>query len=254
MAEPSNTVDMDPNHENGKERALSLNALPHELQLEITGFLSFVDTQMLRGTSRHFQNLIPSPTHDDLLKAEDTFEVRMKKLLYCNACSRLRKADKFSAKMQRTNAKGNKGGKWTRFCIECGIRPLTGNAADKRKFGRGIRWHNCGVPFVRCLRCGRCAQTHASGMVKLCLGCHTQDVETARRQAEMDRIERERSERAERHAQREERRQVWLSDGVGAPSEFSDYDKSVVDAYDQDDWEQDNYAGVEFEMNYSAHS
>lgn len=138
---------------------LNITTLPIELQLEFVSHLTFLEKQLLRSTNKHFRNLISSPTLADLINAElYEQDVKERGLLYCNPCHRLLSPDKFSVKMRRTNRKRNKGGVATRFCIECGCRPLTGTADDELRYKRSCRWEHDGIFYVRCARCLQCGE------------------------------------------------------------------------------------------------
>lgn len=132
---------------------LKITALPIELQLEVVSHLTFLEKQLLRSTNHHFQTLIPEPTKEDFHEAQDTADVNIRRLLYCNGCSRFLRRDRFSTKMQRTNAKGPKGGKYSRFCVQCGCRPQNGTAEDLFKYHRAHRWEHHGVAYVKCSQC-----------------------------------------------------------------------------------------------------
>lgn len=132
---------------------LNITALPIELQLETVSYLTFLEKQLLRSSNHHFRALLPEPTKDDFHEAQDTADVIIRRLLYCNGCNRFLRPDRFSTKMRRTNAKGPKGGKYSRFCIECGCRPQNGTAEDLFKYHRAHRWEHEGVAYVKCRRC-----------------------------------------------------------------------------------------------------
>jgi hypothetical protein len=104
------------------------------------------------------------------------------------------------------------------------------------------------VPLARCLRCTRIARGPEDQAIRLCLSCHTQDVERARAAEELERVRREAREREKRWRLRAERRREWIERGF-ALSDFSEYTSEEEDGRaDPWDWGQDD------DMNYSAHS
>lgn len=158
---------------------LNIATLPIELQLKVISNLTFLEKELLRSTNKHFRSLILAPTREDLVMAElHQQDVKEKALLYCNPCNRLLPPDKFSVKMQRTSKRRNKGGAATRFCIECGCRPLTGTADDEFKYLRSCRWEHNGSFYVRCARCRQCRKAPSTANTAkntlehtVCLGC-----------------------------------------------------------------------------------
>lgn len=187
---------------------LNITALPIELQLEVVSHLTFLEKQLLRSTNHHFQALIPEPTKDEFHKAQDTADVIIKRLLYCNGCNRFLRLDRFSTKMQRTNAKGPKGGKFSRFCVECGCRPQNGTAEDLFKYHRAHRWEHQRVAYVKCSRCNLAAMAAPSmpyGDDAWKNGCCLTCIPIEMRLME-EKAERTRQERIEWEAGAEERR------------------------------------------------
>lgn len=143
----------------------SLFTLPFELHLAIHTYLPFLDRHTLRLTHYYFHNLIDPPTHAELLAAESwRFPY-----LACVGCTRLRPMTAFSPKMI-TKKKAPSGVQaCTRFCIECGRRPLPG----VHRYMLGSRWVEHGVPFARCVKCKQIAQGPEDMGVRMCLPCHT---------------------------------------------------------------------------------
>ena len=162
-------------------QAATLLTLPTELQLEISSHLSFLSTLFLRGTNRHFLSVIPAPSREDLLNAEDTSEATTLKVLYCNPCHRLRHKDQFGRgrMRERSNSKNNVAGrkKLNRFCCDCGARPLTGTMEDAFKYSKGNKWtckikgEDVETTFVGCNKCGECKVADANKKWKLCRNC-----------------------------------------------------------------------------------
>ena len=132
----------------------------------------------------------------------------------------------------------------SRFCIECGRRPLPG----VHRYTLGSRWKENGVPFVRCFSCKIVARALEDQTVLICLSCHMQDLERVRAAEEFERVRREARLRDERRSLREERRRNWVERG------FPLSDFSSADPRDQDDSDSDWDWGQDDDMNYSAHS
>lgn len=221
---------------------MPLLTLPTEMQDSILTHLPFLDLHTLRMTNHYFYNLIPPPTHNDLLEAEKS-EIG---LYACVGCMKLRRKECFSSNM--TKKKKVLGGleAHNRFCIECGRRPLPG----EHQYTRGQRWDENGNPFVRCFKCQRTAQAPEDRSVQLCLSCHTQDLERQRQAEVRKRVQRESEARDQRRLLRAERRRHHLEHG-GAASDTEEEDTSEEEYQDSPFW---GYAGSEYEMNYSAHS
>lgn len=85
------------------------------------------------------------------------------------------------------------------------------------------------MPFVLCLKCKIIAEGPEDQAARLCLSCHTQDLEKARAARELERLRREARLRDERRSLREERRRNWIERG------FAETDFSSADPRDQDD-------------------
>jgi hypothetical protein len=147
--------------------------LPNELHTAISTHLDFLDLHALRLTCHYFHARRPPPTHADYLKAER----ELVDLLACVGCKRLRHVSKFSANMKMKKKGKASGGKSaaTRFCVECGCRPLPG----RYRYMLGSRWEQGGVSFVRCSRCRICAEGPTQN-VRLCVSCYGQDLQKSR--------------------------------------------------------------------------
>lgn len=123
--------------------------LPPELHALITEFLPICDLLQLKLTCGYFHDLIPPPSHDQLLQAESTDWARHRDLYACRYCLRLRPACRFADRMlrRRRSRRGSDSGK--RFCVECGLRPRRGTA----RYGPGAQITVQGIFFVLCLSC-----------------------------------------------------------------------------------------------------
>jgi len=104
----------------------------------------------------------------------------------------------------------------------------------------GARWKELGVPFVRCIRCHLIATGPEDQAVKLCLSCHSQDLE--KEESRRERTLKEAGAKswqmvAEESSLRAERKQRWIERG-GALSDFSEQDPE--DEWDYD-WDTDSY-------------
>ena len=63
----------------------------------------------------------------------------------------------------------------------------------------------------------------ADKAIRLCLGCHTYDIERVRAAEEVQRVQKEFNDREERRRMREDRRIQWIASGYAA-SDFSQHD------------------------------
>ncbi|KAH6722905.1 hypothetical protein BKA61DRAFT_585472 [Leptodontidium sp. MPI-SDFR-AT-0119] len=149
----------------------SLLILPTEMHNQIVRFLPLPDRWSLRQTNTHFAALISAHTHSDLLflereGAQAGFGPR-DTLLTCIGCTKLLRMSKFSPKMY--SKKKARGGvqAGSRFCIECGKRPLPGT----NRYQKGARWKEAGRPWVRCVKCGDVGEGSSDQAVQKCLVC-----------------------------------------------------------------------------------
>lgn len=188
-------------------RKASLVTLPTEVLQSILDELRlcYWDRAALRITNKRFYNLILAPTFDEIFIMERRGSVYHHSrflgptgpFLACGYCLRLRPREKFAAGMIEYhegkrfpgNAYDWQWGtltmrKWElmgsgtgtkarcRFCIECGPRPMDAVDDGTHRY-RGDTWEEDGVPFTRCLRCGRCARAWKKNR-SMCAECHTQ--------------------------------------------------------------------------------
>ena len=93
--------------------------LPTELHDEIISLLSFPEVIRLKLSCRYFHSLIPAPTHQQLLDAEQTFYALRRNLFACQTCIRLRPGARFISIMRMN--KMMRGGKEAshRICLDC---------------------------------------------------------------------------------------------------------------------------------------
>lgn len=124
--------------------------LPPELHLLIAEDLFFIDKLHLQSTCTSLYNIIPPPTHDELLEAEGSAYATKRNLYTCRYCVRLLPACKFADRMlrKRRNRHGPDAGK--RFCIECGLKPREDGPA---RYGPGALVSIQGTLHVICLTC-----------------------------------------------------------------------------------------------------
>jgi hypothetical protein len=217
------------------DTAPSLLALPMEIHAAIFTNLCFPDLYIVRLINHYFYDMIPPPTHAELLTAETSDFARENNIFACVGCTRLCPEAVFSPKMvKRKKAAGGTEAR-NRFCIECGRRPLPG----LHRYMLGARWEESGMLFVRCLRCTTITMGPEEQNVPLCLSCHTQDLERARAAKELERVRREAREQEERRQRRTERRREWIERGF-ALSDFSEYTSEEDSEADPWDWGQDD--------------
>jgi hypothetical protein len=124
-----------------------------ELQLTVVDFLSFEDTIHLKMTSRKCHDLIPKPSHQQLLAAEQTNWAKERGLFTCCHCLRLRRGTKFSDSMIcKKRAPGRRRASF-RFCIECGL-VVPWKDSGARGYSRGHQIRIKGRKYQVCKNCG----------------------------------------------------------------------------------------------------
>jgi hypothetical protein len=189
---------------------------PGEIQNKIVGELEPFDLLLLRATCRHFHNIIPPLDIWELLVAESSDTGFEQDLYACCLCLRLRRASHFADKMKKKDKRKLARGGYSRFCIQCGLKPPPG----KPGYGRGTYITKNDVVSVVCIKCIRLedpAQDANGKITQYCMDCWamTREGQEMQRQKETEvQQERERREkrREEREQRRRERRAVWGSD------------------------------------------
>lgn len=153
--------------------------LASELHLAILSFLpDLKDAKdeedlallQLRRTNRYFRNLVPPPTHDDLLRLE--FVLYKYKVYACKFCLCLRPETKFASTMLKGKTRPYGPAEAKRFCAECGF--------DTTVFGLSQRYcpstRACvdGVDWVWCKECRfvKKGEEATSACVGLCKACY----------------------------------------------------------------------------------
>jgi hypothetical protein len=98
-----------------------LMRLPAEMHLNIIDKLELQDTIVLARTNRYFRSIIPTPTHEELLKAEADDWARNHGLYACSGCVNLRRFEEFADDMKK--GKRSRGGveATERLCLQCGV-------------------------------------------------------------------------------------------------------------------------------------
>lgn len=132
----------------------------------IISHLDFVDKHCLGFITRHFRDLVPPPTYDELLTYEKSMvianyeENKYTRVWYnwstCPGCKRLRLRTKFGTDNKEI---------WYRdgylyLCLECGTRPLPGEF----RYKKGDIWQAGEVEMIRCPMCGECEETMRAGV------------------------------------------------------------------------------------------
>jgi len=201
----------------------TLLTIPVEIQTYIMGHLDIPGLQTLRLSCNYFYIIIPPPVHADLVAIEASLQGNID-YFACVGCTTIRPRAMFSPSMLKKKKTSGGSQACNRFCNECGRRPLPG----LHRWTMGIRWEEDDtrgsyVPFVRCLGCERIARAPADKAIRLCLGCHTYDIERVRAAEEVQRVQKEFNDREERRRMREDRRIQWIASGYAA-SDFSQHD------------------------------
>jgi hypothetical protein len=147
----------------GSPQSLLL-ALPTELLDEIVENLDSGGLVHCRLTCRYFYyNIPPLSKHEQLLAAENLASAVRENMYACRVCLHLLPASKFADQMLRTRlAKGQKDAR-NRFCLECGLKPLTSKSKKfkyKHRWGPGPRLYSKGAHiyvkgerFIICWEC-----------------------------------------------------------------------------------------------------
>ena len=126
--------------------AISLVALPVEIQQEIASYLEFPDNICLRMTCRRFSSVIPPLTHDEALKAEISAFGFQRELYACSHCICLRPRRQFADRMTQFRMSKFGRNKAKRVCVECGVHG-TGTYSP----GSKLVWRN--ENYVVCTAC-----------------------------------------------------------------------------------------------------
>lgn len=153
--------------------------LASELHLAIISFLpDLKDARdehdlallQLRRTNRYFRNLVPPPTHDDLLSLE--LALCKYSVYACRFCLCLQAKTKFASAMLKGKTGVNGKARDRRFCAECGFDTTV--VGSSQRYCPGTRACVDGVDWVWCKHCKhvRKWEEATSGCVGLCKKCH----------------------------------------------------------------------------------
>jgi hypothetical protein len=183
--------------------------LPIEILLIIAQYLDAFSLIWLQRSCRLFREIIPSPTHLELIEAEKAHFGIENDLYACRDCLRLRPRAKFADNMvKRQKAKWGDNST-ERWCVECGLNPRLGT----NRYTAGNIITILGEPNVICLKCRefRQAASENGRPLFVCQVCR-RSTRAIEERAEADRERRERARlRAEQAARRARRREVWGS-------------------------------------------
>ncbi|KAF2016317.1 hypothetical protein BU24DRAFT_199136 [Aaosphaeria arxii CBS 175.79] len=155
--------------------------LPSELHLAIISFLpDLKDAKgehdlallQLRRTNRYFRNLVPPPTHNDLLSLE--LALCKYSVYACKFCLRLQPKTKFAYAMLKGKTGVNGKARDRRFCAECGFD--TTEVGQSQRYCPGTKACVNGVNWIWCKRCkivkkGEEATSVCVGLCKECCRC-----------------------------------------------------------------------------------
>lgn len=147
--------------------------LPLELQYEIISHLptEFPGKYTLRRTCRYFYNLIAQPTHPELLIIERQPFCKLRNLLACKLCLRLRQRSKFGDVMLHQYPGWGKTCPEDRFCVDCGVKKV---GHWPPRYTKGSILKVMGTTHVVCLKCGNvgiCASTCKPTVKGHCIRC-----------------------------------------------------------------------------------
>jgi hypothetical protein len=158
--------------------------LATELHLAIISFLpEFKDAKdkddlallQLRRTNHYFRNLVPPPTHNDLLSLE--LALSKYSVYACKFCLCLRPRTGFASAMLKGKTGVNGTARDRRFCADCGFDTTV--AAKGQRYSPGARACVSGVDRIWCKHCklvknGEEANSVCVGLCKACFntfGC-----------------------------------------------------------------------------------
>lgn len=146
----------------------TIRGLPTEILLIIAHHLDIFSLIRLRCSCCLFREIIPSPTHLELIPAETTEFATENDLYACRDCLRLRPRAKFADNMVK-----KKRAKWgcncsDRFCVDCGISPRPGT----QRYNPGNFVVVQGKTYVICLRCRKLGASALDGnYLPVCQDC-----------------------------------------------------------------------------------
>jgi hypothetical protein len=153
--------------------------LATELHLAIISFLpSLQDARdkydlallQLRRTNRYFRDLVPPPTHDELLSLELAL---FNYFVYaCKFCPYLQPRNKFASKMLKGKRGIYGGSRYKRFCADCGFDTTV--VGQSQGYSPGARACVDGVDWVwcKCCRVVKKGQEAEAMCVGLCRACY----------------------------------------------------------------------------------
>lgn len=146
--------------------------LPTEIHIAIISQLSCPGRPNLKLTNRYFYELVPAPTHPQLLAAEDPIydgeDPDTLKFLTCRDCLRLRPSYKFSDNMRKGRMGGMRSHAHKRFCLDCFVNPKPGTT----RHAKGMYVEVMGEGFVLCRDCVQFGPVRAEQADKRrCAGC-----------------------------------------------------------------------------------
>jgi hypothetical protein len=193
----------------------TIRDLPTEILHIIAYHLDAFSLIWLQRSCRLFRELIPSPTHLELIEAEVTEFGTQNDLYTCRDCLRLRPRAKFADNMvKRKKAKWMEN-RWDRWCVDCGINPRPGT----NRYTAGNLIVILGEPYVICLVCRefRAAASENGKPLTVCQVCRR----LARAIEERKEADRARQERARVRAEQAERR-ARRSEAWGSASDSDD--------------------------------
>lgn len=129
----------------------------------------------LRRTNHYFHNLVPPPTHSDLLSLESAL---FKGSVYaCKFCLCLQPTTKFASAMLKGKTGANGKARDRRFCAECGFDTTV--VGQSQRYCPGTRACVGRVDWVWCKHCRSVKQSEEakSVCVGLCKACYSNEAD-----------------------------------------------------------------------------
>jgi hypothetical protein len=124
----------------------------------------------LRRTNHFFRNLVPPPTHNDLLSLELALS---KHLVYaCQFCLCLQPMTKFASAMLKGKTRVNGIARYKRFCADCGFDTTV--VGQSQRYCHGTKACVSGVDWIWCKHCKLVKQSGEANSVcvGLCKACY----------------------------------------------------------------------------------
>ncbi|KAJ5991802.1 hypothetical protein N7451_007526 [Penicillium sp. IBT 35674x] len=183
---------------------LNILDLPNEILHLIAQHLDAFSIVWLQRSCRGFRELIPPPTHPELIRAETTAFGFHKDLYACGHCRRLRPRTEFADNMVKSKKAKFEPKAGDRWCVECGIK--TGPGINRYAPGHHVVILK--KLYVICKDCrtfGEGASEDGKNL-SVCKVCRRRNIRIMEEYRERQALARRRAEQVARRARR---RALW---------------------------------------------